>query len=112
MRQFFPLSLHQCSYEYRRTAAGCGFISATFLAENICVVVGRCIHRMGFVSDYVGVLYRLGGQMRLGARFAENKQKPVFRRERGKESVIFRLQPGNIYRSFLQLERSNFYGYI
>ena len=97
MRQFFPLSLHQCSYEYRRTAAGGGFIGAAFLAENIRVVAGRGIHRMGFVPDYVGVIYRLGGQMRLGTRFAEKKQKPVFRRECGKESVIFRLRPGNIF---------------
>ena len=79
------------------TAAGCGFIGAAFLAENIRVVAGRGIHRMGFVPDYVGVIYRLGGQMRLGTRFAENKQKPVFRRECGKESVIFRLRPGNIF---------------
>ena len=31
-----------------------------FLAENIGVVVGRCIYRMDFIFDHVDGLYRLG----------------------------------------------------
>ena len=78
------------------TAAVCGFIGFAFLAENIGVVVGRYIHRVDFISDYVDGFYRLGRQMRLGARFAERKQKSVFRGECGKKPVICRLRSGNI----------------
>ena len=60
------------------------FIDFALLAENIGVVVCRCIYRVDFISDYLYGLYRLGRQMRLGTRFTERKQKSVFRRKYGK----------------------------
>ena len=72
-RQFFSLSLHQYAYEYRRAAAGFNFIGFAFLAENIGVVAGRRFYRMDYIFDYVDGVCRLGGQMRLGARFTEKK---------------------------------------